>query len=67
MRHLVREKFTTYPTMTKALLSTGEVELIEGNYWHDRFWGVCQGQGENHLGRLLMQIRSELVTQDRTR
>lgn len=35
-------------------------ELIEGNYWHDTYWGVCEGVGENHLGKLLMEIRNEL-------
>ena len=33
--------------------------IQEDNYWHDTFWGVCNGIGENHLGRLLMQIRDE--------
>jgi predicted NAD-dependent protein-ADP-ribosyltransferase YbiA (DUF1768 family) len=35
--------------------------LIEENTWGDTFWGICKGQGENHLGRLLMQIRDELL------
>jgi predicted NAD-dependent protein-ADP-ribosyltransferase YbiA (DUF1768 family) len=28
--------------------------------WGDRFWGVCNGVGENMLGKLLMQVREEL-------
>jgi ribA/ribD-fused uncharacterized protein len=60
MRHLLEQKFTDYPTLRKALLSTGDAPLVEGNAWGDRFWGVCAGQGENHLGRLIMAIRSTL-------
>lgn len=33
--------------------------IQEDNYWHDTFWGVCDGVGENQLGRLLMEIRDE--------
>lgn len=44
----------------KALIQTGKAKLVEGNYWHDTFWGVCNGVGSNHLGNILMRIRSEL-------
>ena len=39
--------------------------LIEGNTWEwsRTFWGVCNGSGENHLGRLLMKVREELIQQ----
>ena len=42
------------------LLETGDAELVEGNYWNDRFWGVDirTGRGENHLGQLLMTVRN---------
>ena len=33
---------------------------IEGNTWNDTFWGVCNGQGQNWLGKILMLVRSEL-------
>lgn len=55
----LRSKFDVGP-LRQALLDTGEAELVEGNTWGDRFWGVCRGEGENHLGRLLMQVRSEV-------
>jgi len=37
-------------------------EIVEWNYWHDLYWGKClcrrhQGQGQNQLGKLLMEIR----------
>lgn len=62
MRSLLVQKFGTEPLKSK-LLKTGSAKLIEGNWWGDRFWGVCEGKGENHLGRLLMEIREELRVQ----
>lgn len=60
----IREKFKD-PKLAQMLLETGDLELIEGNKWHDIYWGVCNcpkcgGNGENHLGKTLMKIRSEL-------
>lgn len=60
MRDLVREKFMQHPKLAKRLLATGDDELIEGNWWKDVFWGVCDGVGKNHLGKILMGIREEL-------
>lgn len=59
MLTLLREKFSN-PVLAQLLLGTGDAILIEGNWWGDRFWGICKGQGENHLGRLLMQVREEI-------
>ena len=60
MTDIVRAKFTQNGDLKQRLLATGNEDLIEGNTWHDTFWGVCNGQGQNNLGRILMQIRSEL-------
>lgn len=46
--------------LRQKLLDTGDAELIEGNTWGDRYWGVCGGTGENNLGKLLMELREEL-------
>ena len=35
-------------------------KLIEGNWWHDYYWGVCSGRGKNKLGEILMRVREEL-------
>lgn len=59
MLALLRMKFLR-PELAQKLLDTGDATLVEGNWWGDTFWGVCRGQGQNHLGRLLMQVRSEL-------
>lgn len=59
MEDLLRQKFA-HPDLRACLLATGDVKLIEGNWWGDTFWGVCKGLGQNHLGKLLMKIRQEL-------
>jgi ribA/ribD-fused uncharacterized protein len=59
MFDLVRQKFKLSPYKI-WLLETKDEVLIEGNTWKDTFWGVCKGIGENHLGKILMQIRNEL-------
>jgi len=59
MENLLRQKFV-HPDLRQKLRDTGDVYLEEGNTWRDFFWGVCDGKGENHLGRLLMKIRNEL-------
>jgi ribA/ribD-fused uncharacterized protein len=60
MEDLVRQKFSG-PLLKEQLLSTGDEELQEGNRWGDKFWGVDlkTGEGENHLGKILMKIRKE--------
>lgn len=61
MAELIAEKFSDLnPNLKRLLISTGEQQIIEENWWNDRFWGVCRGSGENHLGRLLMEHRSVL-------
>lgn len=60
MRDLLLFKFGHVELAVK-LLATGNEELIEGNWWGDTFWGVCNGRGENMLGKLLMEVRAKLV------
>lgn len=60
MRECVRSKFALNPDLAEKLLATGDALLEEGNTWGDRTWGVVDGVGENRLGRILMDIRSEL-------
>jgi ribA/ribD-fused uncharacterized protein len=60
MAELLRQKFSPGSELAALLLETGGRRLIEGNTWGDVFWGVCRGQGKNHLGRLLMRVRDEL-------
>lgn len=62
MEEIVRAKFTQHPELAAKLLETGDKVLVEGNHWGDTCWGVDTrtGQGENHLGRILMKVREEL-------
>lgn len=69
MNYAVREKFKD-EKLSEMLLTTGEMDLVEGNFWHDNFWGSCSckkcsGLGENNLGKILMQIRLELKQNQR--
>ena len=59
MLQIIRAKFQD-ETLRKLLLATGEAELIEGNTWNDTYWGVCRNTGLNKLGKILMQVRTEL-------
>lgn len=64
MRHLVRKKFTENEALKHKLLGTGDETLSKGNYWQDTFWGVDlsvrPAKGQNHLGKILMEVRKEL-------
>lgn len=59
MEGLLRQKFSS-PLLRRLLIETGTAKLIEGNHWGDTFWGQVDGEGENHLGKLLMKIRAGL-------
>lgn len=60
MYKVLNAKFRQNGLLGFWLHQTGTAILIEGNTWHDTFWGVCNGKGKNTLGSLLMQIRKEL-------
>lgn len=58
---LVLEKFTRHEHLREKLLATEDHHLIEDSTgWNDRFWGVSDGYGRNHMGRILMDVREEL-------
>jgi ribA/ribD-fused uncharacterized protein len=59
MHNLLVQKFF-HQHLRTWLIATGDAELIEGNWWGDTFWGVCNGVGQNHLGKMLMRIREGL-------
>lgn len=59
MSNLIRQKYWKEP-FKSALLTTGDNEIQEGNYWGDTFWGVCRGIGCNNLGKIIMLVRTEI-------
>jgi ribA/ribD-fused uncharacterized protein len=68
MEYGLRQKFSK-PEFISLLLNTSNREIIEGNYWHDNYWGSCTcdkcgNKGLNKLGILLMKIRKELQDND---
>ena len=58
MEFVLRQKFSQ-PDLIVMLLAAGDMELVEDNDWDDTYWGVCNGIGENNLGKLLMKIRAQ--------
>lgn len=64
---ILRDKFGPHnQVMMHRLLMTKDEELIEGNCWHDNYWGSCscskcKDKGKNRLGILLMQVREEMA------
>jgi ribA/ribD-fused uncharacterized protein len=67
MTELVWLKFESNPYLQDKLLDTGNAYIVEGNYWHDNFWGECYCDkcahiaGTNYLGQILMNIRKEIA------
>lgn len=57
MKMCLVSKFAYNKELADKLLATGDRDLVEGNYWNDEFWGVSWKGGENHLGKLLMEVR----------
>lgn len=63
MEYGLRYKFSDHnPNLRQKLIDTGNLHIQEGNWWNDKFWGVClkTNIGENNLGKLLMKIRGEI-------
>lgn len=64
MLYGLKYKFSTHnPKLRSQLKATGDVQIQEGNYWGDVYWGVDlkTGLGENNLGKMIMQIRETLT------
>jgi ribA/ribD-fused uncharacterized protein len=61
MRDILRAKVNQHEYVRRKLLATGDRELVE-NSWRDDFWGWGPNRdGRNQLGKLWMEIRSELM------
>lgn len=67
MAFFVGRKFAEHPICRDHLLATGQAYLVEGNTWHDNYWGdcrcgdePCRAPGVNALGIILMAVRASL-------
>lgn len=62
MKDILREKVLQHPYVKKKLIDSGDKELIEDS-WRDSYWGWGPNKdGENHLGKLWMEVRDEFRT-----
>jgi ribA/ribD-fused uncharacterized protein len=57
MYDVCADKFYRNIELREKLVKTGNKYLEETNDWNDTFFGVCNGIGENNLGKILMKIR----------
>ena len=70
MMFALRKKFAKGTRWHRRLMETGDEQIVEANNWHDQFFGncicgereACAAPGENHLGKLLMELRDEFRT-----
>lgn len=58
MAVIVLDKFYRNIELREQLVNTGKRYLEETNHWGDVYWGVCNGKGENKLGKILMGVRA---------
>lgn len=64
MEKAVLQKFKTHSALRDLLLSTGDELIVEASQT-DEYWGCGEdGQGQNHLGKILMHVRSQLRNSD---
>ena len=62
MKEILEAKFQD-KDLAAELVATKGKDLIHANHWGDNFWGVDEaGNGANHLGEYLKNIRSKLST-----
>ena len=63
MESILQEKFEQNPALMEKLKETGNRILINGNNKQETYWGIdlYSWQGENHLGRIIMNIRDKEI------
>jgi ribA/ribD-fused uncharacterized protein len=63
MKEICKAKLDQHPYIQKALNQTGDLLLVEDSP-KDEYWGRgANWQGENHLGRVWMELREEVKKQ----
>ena len=69
MTNAIRYKFKPGTSWYYRLMKNPSELIIEWNNWHDNFWGDCvclrcaDIDGQNHLGKIIMQYRDELLNE----
>jgi predicted NAD-dependent protein-ADP-ribosyltransferase YbiA (DUF1768 family) len=65
MERILKKKFKNVNLRSKLI--SCDIDIIEHNYWHDNYYGDCTCKkcnsitGQNHLGKILMKIRRDLI------
>jgi len=70
MKAVLLAKFSQHDDLRAILLDTGDARLVESatvDNSVNRLWGEVNGEGQNMLGKLLMEVRQELRTPKRRR
>ena len=63
MYEAVYAKFENNLELKQKLIDTSQKLLVETNNWGDTYWGECAGIGQNNLGKTLMRVRQELMSE----
>lgn len=63
MEEIINAKLQQNDDVREQLIKTGRRTIVENSPW-DSFWGAgSDGKGENHLGKIWMNIREKLNEQ----
>jgi len=66
MHEAVLAKFKQHEDLRRILVATGDAEIVEHTK-NDRYWGDGgDGRGKNMLGKILMRVREELRSSNRS-
>lgn len=59
----LQHKYYNNPQLKQMLIDTDPRMLMEGNWWNDKYWGIClkTNEGDNRLGHLQMILREQLI------
>lgn len=60
MVEVVKMKFFRNMDLAEKLLATGNEQLVDSERLNDKQWGLDHGFSDNGLGKILMQVRTEI-------
>ena len=47
--------------LAEKLIDLPDDKIIEFNNWGDRFFGICNGEGLDHLGKILRAKKQQII------
>ena len=63
MRDVLLCKFSQNSALATLILGTAGLPIRELAPWGDKFWGICNGVGQNQLGKALEWVRATLLAE----